>query len=90
MLMPRPAGERRASRRLGAWRPRYRSMASFLPGFQLMLRLKAAKADRNEPTMALMAVSSAAGVEAMMPMASSLTKVTSTSGSAVSDAATSA
>eukprot|EP00972_Heterocapsa_arctica_P009066 1335101-Heterocapsa_arctica.AAC.1 len=27
MLMPRPAGERRGSRLLEAWRPRYRSMA---------------------------------------------------------------
>eukprot|EP00972_Heterocapsa_arctica_P030818 4534606-Heterocapsa_arctica.AAC.1 len=36
MPMPRPAGERRASRRWAAWRPRYRSMASLLPGFQLM------------------------------------------------------
>eukprot|EP00972_Heterocapsa_arctica_P021358 3145050-Heterocapsa_arctica.AAC.1 len=65
-------------------------MASLLPGFQLMVRLKAANAERNEPTMTSMAVSSAAGVDAMMPMASSSTKVTSTSGSAVSDAASSA
>eukprot|EP00972_Heterocapsa_arctica_P038251 5631263-Heterocapsa_arctica.AAC.1 len=55
MVMPRPAGERRASRLLEAWRSRYRSMASLLHGFQLMLRLTAADADRNGPTMTSMA-----------------------------------
>eukprot|EP00972_Heterocapsa_arctica_P069104 10210578-Heterocapsa_arctica.AAC.1 len=55
-----------------------------------MLRLNAANADRMEPTMTSMALSRAAGVEAMTPMASSSTKVTSTSGSAVSAAVSSA
>eukprot|EP00972_Heterocapsa_arctica_P050606 7441426-Heterocapsa_arctica.AAC.1 len=58
MLMPMPRAERRASRRFAAWRP----------------RLKAVNADLRESTITSIALSRAAGVDAMMPIASSSTK----------------